>query len=483
MLTNASISQTTKPARRRLREFLSPLAVLAGAAILFGVPNASQAQRMDGALLGQPATALKTWDIDKVWTGVPVEFSAVRAGDEVMAGYFDQSRQLSVAVLPLNGGSATHIRLQDTFKGWDGHNFVVLAVDRAGTIHVAGNMHGDPLKYFQVRKPYSSRTEKASPMVGADESSVTYPNFYYMDDGNLVFGYREGKTGDGAWFFNKWTGTAWVRLSPGPTFSSRFSGESVNAYPRSAKANDGTFHFALQWRKPGGLSENFRITYARTKDFVRWSRLDGSPIELPLTPENTSVVVDAGTEMGLRSGPISVDDRGRPVISFTRYAPDGLNAGYVARGDASGAWLTEEIARTSRRWVMEGRGIGTRAIAVGSKAVIFRDGTPIACFRIRGRGLECQMLDAQTLKPVKAVTLEADTRPRAAAASSDGLAEPSVHEVAVLDASGEETEASLVWPTQSARRWRCTRETPNACNPPAKMLRLVAPANWAADGR
>ena len=483
MSANESLDRMKRSMCFGARRLLSPASLVVVAVALFGATTASQADRRDGALLGQSATPIKSWDIDKVWTGVPVDYAAVRSGDEVVAGYYDQSRRLTLSVLPLKGGKPTHIHLPDTYKGWDGHNYVTLAVDRAGTIHVAADMHDDPLKYYQLRKPYGQGQATVTPMVGTEESSVTYPNFYHSADGDLIFGYREGKTGDGTWLFNRWTGTSWVRLFPGPTFSERHEGKAVNAYPRVVKDAQGTFHFALQWRKPGGLSENFRITYARTRDFVHWYRLDGSAIELPVTPDNSSIVVDAGTEMGLRSGPISVDELGRPLISFTRYASDGVNAGYVARGDASTGWQVEEIARTDRRWVVEGRGIGNRAIAVGSKAVVFRDGAPIACFRIRSRGLDCQMLDAKTLKPLKPVSLETDPRPRAAADSTEGLAEPSVQEVAVFDSRGQETEASLVWPTQSSRRWRCTRETPNACNPPAKTLRLVAPTNWSLDGR
>lgn len=441
-----------------------------------------QSERRDGALIGQPDTPIKSWDIDKVWTGVPVDYAAVRSGDEVVAGYYDQNRRVTLTVLPLKGGATTHIHLPDTYKGWDGHNYVALAVDRSGTIHVAANMHDDPLKYYQLPKPYAEGKAKVAPMIGADESSVTYPKFYHTADGDLIFGYREGKTGDGIWLFNRWTGTSWARILPGPTFSERHEGNPVNAYPRVVKDARGTFHFALQWRKPGGLAENFRITYASTRDFVRWNRLDGSAIDLPITPDNSSLIVDTGTEMGLRSGPISIDEAGRPIISFTRYAADGPNAGYVARGDTTG-WLVQEVARTDRRWVMEGKGILARGIAVGSKAVVIRDGVPIACFRIQNRGLECKMLDAKTLKPSGAANLETDGRARAAADSTAGLADPSVHEVPVLDGLGRETIASLVWPSQSSRRWRCTRETPNACNPPAKTLRLVAPTAWGAGGQ
>ena len=51
-------------------------------------------------------------------------------------------------------------------------------------------------------------------MVGSNEQSVTYPEFFQGPTGNLVFIYRDGGSGNGNHIFNTYdTGTrAWRRL-------------------------------------------------------------------------------------------------------------------------------------------------------------------------------------------------------------------------------------------------------------------------------
>src|SRR5690606_41323553 len=41
-----------------------------------------------------------------------------------------------------------------TVLNWDSHNYVTLAVDKAGFIHLAGNMHVHPITYFRSTKPH-----------------------------------------------------------------------------------------------------------------------------------------------------------------------------------------------------------------------------------------------------------------------------------------------------------------------------------------
>jgi len=56
---------------------------------------------------------------------------------------------------------------------------VVLGIDKAGYIHVSGNMHAMPMVYFRSRKPYDiGSMEPVHKMTGREESRVTYPNFF-----------------------------------------------------------------------------------------------------------------------------------------------------------------------------------------------------------------------------------------------------------------------------------------------------------------
>src|SRR5690606_10224432 len=75
-----------------------------------------------------------------------------------------------------------------TVLGWDSHNYVTLAIDKEGYIHLAGNMHVHPLTYFRSARPYDiSQMTQIQNMVGSEEDRCTYPRFMKTREGNLIF--------------------------------------------------------------------------------------------------------------------------------------------------------------------------------------------------------------------------------------------------------------------------------------------------------
>ena len=44
---------------------------------------------------------------------------------------------------------------------WDSHNYVTLAIDDDGYLHLSGNMHCRPLVYFRTTKPLDITTFEA----------------------------------------------------------------------------------------------------------------------------------------------------------------------------------------------------------------------------------------------------------------------------------------------------------------------------------
>jgi hypothetical protein len=87
--------------------------------------------------------------------------------------------------------------------GWDSHNSVVMAIDSAGQIHLAGNMHDNGLTYYRTREPAAIATfEQVAAMTGRDEDRCTYPLFMTLADSRLVFRYRSGQSGNGDWIMN-----------------------------------------------------------------------------------------------------------------------------------------------------------------------------------------------------------------------------------------------------------------------------------------
>ena len=81
----------------------------------------------------------------------------------------------------------------------DGHNIISLGVDRDGYLHVAFDHHGHPLHYARSIAPGSLSLGPLEPMVGRNEQDVTYPEFYPLPSGKMLFVYRSGFRAEATW--------------------------------------------------------------------------------------------------------------------------------------------------------------------------------------------------------------------------------------------------------------------------------------------
>ena len=69
----------------------------------------------------------------------------------------------------------------------DAHNIISLMVDGEGYLHVAFDHHGHPLNYCRSVAPHSLELGDKESMTGVDEKDVTYPEFYRLANGDLLF--------------------------------------------------------------------------------------------------------------------------------------------------------------------------------------------------------------------------------------------------------------------------------------------------------
>ena len=75
-------------------------------------------------------------------------------------------------------------------------------LDGGGFLHMAWDHHNDSLRYCMSRKSESLELTDKLNMTGIKEHKVTYPEFYKMPDGNLLFLYRDGASGRGNLMLN-----------------------------------------------------------------------------------------------------------------------------------------------------------------------------------------------------------------------------------------------------------------------------------------
>jgi hypothetical protein len=96
----------------------------------------------------------------------------------------------------------------------DAHRPISIMTDGDGNPHVSWDRHDSPLRYCRGILPGGIKLGKEIPMTGDREQNVTYPEFYRLPGGGLIFLYRDGSSGNGNLVMNRYdisTGT-WSRL-------------------------------------------------------------------------------------------------------------------------------------------------------------------------------------------------------------------------------------------------------------------------------
>ena len=129
------------------------------------------------------------WELEKVlevapvWAGHPVGFCLLTCDQRQFIAFYDAQRKMTVGARTLDSDRWQFARLPSKL-GWDSHNYVTMAVDNDGLIHLSGNMHCVPLVYFRTARPWDVTSfERVAEMVGRNEKRCTYPRFLRGNDG------------------------------------------------------------------------------------------------------------------------------------------------------------------------------------------------------------------------------------------------------------------------------------------------------------
>ncbi len=100
-----------------------------------------------------------------------------------------------------SGGSIWQLkRTQYQGKTSDAHNSISIIIDGDGYLHVSWDHHNNPLRYSRSVHAGSLELNEKMPMTGKFENAVSYPQFYKIADGNLLFLYRDGGSGMVTWW-------------------------------------------------------------------------------------------------------------------------------------------------------------------------------------------------------------------------------------------------------------------------------------------
>ncbi len=355
--------------------------------------------------------ALDSIQVSLVPAGFPVGFDLLTRGDRQYLAYYDAGHNLVVASRKIDSAGFRR-QILPTQVGWDSHNFVTMALDAAGHLHVAGNMHTSAMTYFRttVAGDIGSLVKVPNLVSAAKENSATYPEFITTPAGVLNFFYRQGSSGNGVWYADAYdsrpTARTWSALYAGqPLFGSE---GSVNAYFNGPVLGpDGRYHFVFMWRDTPDASTCHDIGYLRSQgpDLNAWENAAGEIASLPVVQSSIGIGVDpVPVKQGLinMSQTVGFDSQGRAVVSYHKYDGTGVSQVYNARwSPADKRWLVAQAsAWKTYKWDFGGGGSIPSEISIGPVAV--RNGKLVQSWHHAKFGSGEWVLDEATLKPTGA---------------------------------------------------------------------------------
>lgn len=343
-------------------------------------------------------------DVAPVWSGHPVGFALLTHGDRQFVAFYNTERKLTVASRGLSETSWHFVTLPETV-GWDSHNYIAMALDDDGYIHLCANMHCVPLVYFRTTKPLDiDAFERIPSMVGRNEKRCTYPVFFRGPGNVFAFTYRDGHSGSGDQYYNVYDckSRTWRRLMDEPLTSGESESGDMNAYLAPLRLGpDGFYHLAWIWRDTGDCATNHDICYARSKDMVHWKSGSGRPLKLPITLVTADIVDPVPVKGGAINGNVAVgfDSQKRVIVSYHKFDDNGFTQVYNTRME-KGHWRIYRTSTWDYRWEFSGGGSIPFEIRVGP-VVVGSDGRLRQSYTHPKLGIGTWVLDKTSLKPIE----------------------------------------------------------------------------------
>jgi hypothetical protein len=314
--------------------------------------------------------------------------SVVSHGPWQYAAFYDAGLRVVLAKRRLGATRWEVRRTQYTGDARDAHRSISIAVDGRGFLHLVWNQHDSPLQYCRGLRPGSLELSAQTQMLGEREGRVTYPEFYGLPGGGLLFLYRDGASGGGNLVLNRYDSKTgrWTRLQ-----DRLIDGEGErNAYWQATVDGRGVIHLSWVWRETPDVATNHDLCYAKSADGGRtWLKSTGEPYRLPVTAANAEYVrrVPQGSEL-INQTSMTADASGRPYIA-TYWRPAGTQVPqyHLVYQDGRG-WRTVQVTRRTTSFSLSG--LGTRRIPVSRPQVVVRErrGAPevFVLFRDEERG-------------------------------------------------------------------------------------------------
>ena len=320
------------------------------------------------------------WSQTSINTAVFRGSSVISHGNDQYVSYYDKDGYVVLGKRKLGSDKWQLQRTQYKGNIRDGHNVISIGVDGDGYLHASFDHHGNPLHYAKSVAPGSLELGDMQPMVGTNEQDVTYPEFYTMPNGDLIFAYRSGASGRGNLVLNRYSvaDKKWNRLH-----DILIDGEGQrNAYWQMFVDPKGVMHLSWVWRETWLVETNHDLCYARSSDGGKtWQRSDGTDYALPITMATAEVAweIPQNSEL-INQTSMTADGKGNPYIATYWRDQDSKVPQYRLVWHDGNEWKMTQVGNRHTPFSLSGG--GTKMIPIsrpriasdGKKAYyIFRD--------------------------------------------------------------------------------------------------------------
>ena len=338
----------------------------------------------------------KIVEVGPGWSGTSVNTAVFRTNPIVtydsvqFVSYYDPEGWLTLGRRALGSDRWEVSRTQYRGNVADGHNVISMGIDGAGYLHVAFDHHGNPLRYARSLRPLSLELGELEPMTGIDEQNVTYPEFYTLAGGDLLFVYRSGASGRGNMAMNRYVVSKgkWERVR-----DSLIDGEEQRSpYWQVYVDANGVIHVSWVWRETWLVETNHDMCYARSADGGRtWQRSDGSDYELPITAANAEYAlrIPQNSEL-INQTSMTADAESHPYIAtYWRDAGSDVPQYRIVWHDGT-EWHQRQISDRKTPFSLSGG--GTKMIPIARPRVVADGKTVTVIYRDAERGSKVSML-------------------------------------------------------------------------------------------
>lgn len=342
--------------------------------------------------------------VDTAYSATSVNAAVFRANSVVThdslqyVAYYDQDGYVTLARRRLGADNWETARSKHKGNVRDGHNIISIMVDDNSVVHASFDHHGNPLHYARSIEPGSLTLGDIEPMVGSLEEDVTYPEFYRLSNGDLLFAYRSGASGRGNLVLNRYdiaSGT-WTRLH-----DVLIDGEDRrNAYWQLYVDEAGIIHLSWVWRETWLVETNHDMCYARSRDNGNiWERSDGTAYMLPVTAATAEYAchIPQGREL-INQTSMSADSGGNPYIAtYWRDEGDSIPQYRLVWHDGK-KWNNRRISDRTTPFSLSGG--GTKMIPIARPRVVIDGDSIMYITRDAERGSRVTIYAGKLTDPV-----------------------------------------------------------------------------------